>query len=109
MEHTRAEADFTAGLLDEFTKFPGDGMVIHDAFLRNVNGGDTGSVRFNFFDLLTREFAEAFQAIGVASFPKRFEARQFVRSGRDDDFAALLVGDIVLATKSKHLLEPPYG
>jgi len=96
-------------LLNQFAEFANDGVVISDAFLGHVNGGDAGGVRFDFFDFVAIEFAQAFKAVGIAAFPETFESGQFVGSGGDDDFAALLVGDLVLAAESEHLLQTANG
>ena len=84
-------------------------MVIDDPFLRYVNGGDTGSVRFDFFDFVAIEFAQTFQAVGIAAFPESFEAGHFVWSGGNDDFATLLVRNLVIAAEREHLLETADG
>src|SRR5206468_2589409 len=60
-------------------------------------------------DLFAREFAEALQTVGIAALPQRFKAGKLVRCGSDDDFAALLVGDVMLAAEGEHLLEAPNG
>jgi len=96
-------------LLNQFAEFANDGVVISDAFLGHVNGGDAGGVRFDFFDFVAIEFAQAFKAVGIAAFPQSFKTREFVRSGGDDDFPALFVGDLVLAAEGEHLLQTTDG
>jgi len=53
-QDARVEPDFAAGFADEFAKFFANARIIHDAFLRNMNRGNAGSVRLDFPDLLRR-------------------------------------------------------
>ena len=67
--------------------------------------GDAGGVRFNFPDLFRREFAQTLQSVRIAALPEIFQPGQFVFVRGDDDFAALLMRNAVVAAKRDHLLQ----
>ena len=50
-----------------FDKRPADGGIIGDAFLGNVNSGETGGVRLPFAKLVAGKPAQPLQSVGSAA------------------------------------------
>ncbi len=80
--------------------------VLDDALLRNVDGCDSGGVRFNSMDFLSPEFPQTAQSILVTARPQRFQPRRLVGIRGDDNLAADFVRDAVLSAKFHQLPEP---
>ena len=77
-------------------------MVIDDAFLRDAEGGEAGGVGFDLAELGGVEPLEAFEAILLTADFEVAEAGEFGFGGGDDDLAADVVGDGVLAAEFGH-------
>ena len=79
-----------------------DGLIIDDAFLRDAEGGEAGGVGFDFAELGGVEPLEAFEAVLLAADFEVTQALEFGFVGSDDDLAADVVGDGVLAAEFGH-------
>ncbi len=79
-----------------------DGLVIDDAFLRDAEGGEAGGMGFDLADLGGVEPLEAFEAVLLAADFEVTQALDFGFCGGDNDLAADLMGDGVLATEFGH-------
>ncbi|MEN9468683.1 MAG: hypothetical protein RL630_416 [Verrucomicrobiota bacterium] len=86
-------------LLDERVA---DGFIINDAFLWDAEGCEAGGVGFDLVELGGVEPLEGFEAVLLAADFEVTQALEFGFVGGDDDFAADLMGDGVLAAEIGH-------
>ena len=86
-----------------------DGLVIDDAFLRDAEGGEAGGVGFDLAELGGVEPLEAFEAVLLAADFEVTQALEFGFVGSDDDLAADVVGDGVLAAEFGHEPDSAHG
>lgn len=79
-----------------------DGLIINNAFLWNAEGGEAGSVGLDLAELGGVEPLEAFEAVLLAADFEVTQALDFGFGGGDNDLAADVVGDGVLAAEIGH-------
>jgi hypothetical protein len=84
-------------------------LVINNAFLRDAEGGEAGGVGFDLAELGGVEPLEAFEAILLAAGFEVAEALDFGFAGGDNDLAADLMGDGVLAAEIGHEPDSAHG
>jgi hypothetical protein len=56
--YARAQLDFTTSLLNQLAQLASHGMVINDAFLRDMDRTNARGMGFDFLDLLPSQFPE---------------------------------------------------
>ena len=94
--------DLASARVDVGLHCAADSRVIDDAFFGDFNGGEASDIRFTVFDFSLVEPAEAFEAVGGATIEELSEAGDFVLGDGDDEFAADLMGNVVLFAELNH-------
>ena len=82
-----------------------DAGIVHNALLRDAQGGHAAHVRLDLAHLAGAEPSQAFQAVGAAARFQVAETGHLGLVGGHHDFAADLVRDAVLQAKRHHLAD----
>ena len=98
-----------AEALDLANEGVADGLVIDDAFLRNAQCCEAGSVGFDFAELGGVEPLETFKAVLLAARFQFAKAGDFGFVGGYDDLPADFMGDSMLAAEFGHEPNPVHG
>src|ERR1035438_234300 len=91
--HCGASLNFAAARAVLLHQHFADARIIGDAFLRYMNRGETGGVRFDFAQLLGRKQAKAAKTVLLTTLEQCMETRDFTGVGGYHHLAADLVRD----------------